>query len=326
MVLPYAVFAVVVALVLALDLGWGERSRRVIPVREALQWSALWVLVAVLFGVGIHARMGGVKALEFFTGYVVELSLSIDNVFVFLLLITYFRVPPERQHKVLFWGIVIALVLRIVFIVAGVTLVRHLHAIFYVFGALLIASGIRMVAERDAKVDPETSWMYRFARRTFPFTDDPGDGHFFVRRDGRRLATPLFLVLLMIAPTDLLFAVDSIPAVLAITQDPFIVVTSNVLAVLGLRAMYFALAGVIGRFHYLSTGLAVVLILIGAKMLVADVFVVPTAVALLGVAAILAVAIVASVLWPRVEPGSPAGGGKRRTGGGRRPTGSRRPR
>jgi tellurite resistance protein TerC len=301
----YATFAAVVTVLLALDLGVGQRSRRAIPVREALQWTALWILTAVLFGVGIHARLGGAKALEYFTGYLVELSLSADNVFVFLLIITYFRVPPERQHKVLFWGILLAILLRVVFIVAGVTLVRRLHAVFYVFGALLIASGMRMASGKDAAVDPETSWIYRIARRTLPFTDDYGAGHFFVRRDGRRMATPLFLVLLMIGPTDLLFAVDSIPAVLAITQDPFLVLTSNILAVLGLRAMFFALAGVIGLFHYLSVGLAVVLTLIGAKMLLVDVIAVPTFASLLAVALILAVSIGASILWPKREGGSP---------------------
>lgn len=305
----YAAFAAVVTVLLALDLGVGQRARRVIPVREALQWTALWILVAVLFGAGIHARLGGAKALEYFTGYLVELSLSADNVFVFLLIITYFRVPPERQHKALFWGILLAILLRVVFIVAGVALLQRLHAVIYVFGALLIASGMRMAADKDATLDPETSWIYRFARRTLPFTDDYGEGHFFVRRDGRRMATPLLLVLLMIGPTDLLFAVDSIPAVLAITQDPFIVLTSNIFAVLGLRAMFFALAGVVGLFHYLSTGLAVVLILIGAKMLLADVVAVPTLVSLLAVAVILAVAIGASILLPKAEGAAPKAGG-----------------
>jgi len=297
----YVVFAAVVAVLLALDLGVGQRARRVIPVREALQWSALWILVAVLFGVGIHARLGGAKALEYFTGYLVELSLSADNVFVFLLIITYFRVPPERQHKALFWGILLAIFLRVIFIIAGVALVRQLHAVIYVFGALLIASGMRMAKDKDATVDPETSWIYRLARRSLPFTEDYGDGHFFVRRDGRRMATPLFLVLLMLGPTDLLFAVDSIPAVLAITQDPFLVLTSNIFAVLGLRAMFFALAGVVRLFHYLSVGLAVVLILIGAKMLFSDVVAVPTFVSLLAVAVILGVSIGASLLYPKVE-------------------------
>ena len=304
----YAAFAAVVTVLLALDLGVGQRARRAIPVREALQWTALWILVAVLFGVGIHARMGGAKALEYFTGYLVELSLSADNVFVFLLIITYFRVPPDRQHKVLFWGIVLAILMRVVFIVAGVALVQRLHAVIYVFGALLIASGMRMAGGKDAAVDPETSWIYRLARRTVPFTDDYGAGHFFVRRDGRRMATPLFLVLLMIGPTDLLFAVDSIPAVLAITQDPFLVLTSNIFAVLGLRAMFFALAGVVGLFHHLSTGLAVVLILIGAKMLLSDVVAVPTFVSLLTVAVILGVAVGASIIWPKAKHVAPSSG------------------
>lgn len=296
--LGWAAFTVVVGALLALDLGVGQRSHRVIPVREALQWSALWILVAVLFGIGIGQRLGGQKALEYYTGYLVELSLSADNVFVFLLIITYFQVRPERQHKVLTWGILLAVAMRLVFIAAGVTLVHRLHAVFYVFGAVLIASGIRMLRSEGATVDPETSWMYRVARRSFPFTDAEGGGRFFVRREGRLLATPLFLVLLMIGPTDLIFAVDSIPAVLAITQDPFIVVTSNVFAVLGLRAMFFALAGVVGLFHHLSKGLAAVLILIGAKMLLADVVEVPTLASLFVVALIIGASVVASLVWP----------------------------
>ena len=297
--LGWVVFGALVVVMLALDLGVGQRSQRVIPLREALRWTALWITVAVLFGIGIHFRRGGQKALEFFTGYLVELSLSADNVFVFLMLFTYFRVPPQHQNRVLFWGIVGALLLRGVFIVAGVALINRLHAIIYVFGALLVGSGIRMALEKGAEIHPERNPLLRFARRFLPFTKDFVEGRFFTVRDGRKMATPLFLVLLMVGPTDLVFAIDSIPAVLAITRDPFLVLTSNVFAVLGLRAMFFALAGVIGLFHYLSLGLSVVLILIGTKMLLSDAVSIPTWVSLVAIAVILGTAVVASILRPK---------------------------
>jgi tellurite resistance protein TerC len=292
-------FGVLVVGVLALDLGVGQRSDRAMPVREALRWSVLWIAVAVLFGVGINARLGGAKALEFFTGYVVELSLSADNIFVFLMLFTYFRVPDPYRHKVLLWGILGALVMRGVFIAAGVTLIQRFHMVFYVFGALLIASGVKMAFERDVEIHPERNPLLRLARRLLPVTKAYVGGRFFTVEGGRRYATPLFIVLLVVETTDLVFAIDSIPAVLAITQDPFIVYTSNIFAVLGLRAMFFALAGVVGMFRYLSVGLSAILILIGAKMLLTDVVVVPTAVSLAAVAAILAMSIVASVVRPK---------------------------
>jgi tellurite resistance protein TerC len=292
-------FGVLVVGVLALDLGVGQRSDRAMGVREALRWSVLWVAVAVLFGVGINARLGGAKALEFFTGYVVELSLSADNIFVFLMLFTYFRVPDPYRHKVLLWGILGALVMRGVFIAAGVTLIQRFHGVFYVFGALLIASGVKMAFERGAEIHPERNPVLRLARRLLPVTKAYVGDRFFTFEGGRRYATPLFIVLLVVETTDLVFAVDSIPAVLAITQDPFIVYTSNIFAVLGLRAMFFTLAGVVGMFRYLSVGLSAILILIGAKMLLTDVVVVPTAVSLAAVAAILAMSIVASILRPQ---------------------------
>ena len=294
-------FGVLVVGVLALDLGVGQRSDRAMPVREALRWSVLWIAVAVLFGVGINARLGGAKALEFFTGYVVELSLSADNIFVFLMLFTYFRVPDPYRHKVLLWGILGALVMRGVFIAAGVTLIQRFHMVFYVFGALLIASGVKMAFERDVEIHPERNPLLRLARRLLPVTKAYVGDRFFTFEGGRRYATPLFIVLLVVETTDLVFAIDSIPAVLAITQDPFIVYTSNIFAVLGLRAMFFALAGVVGMFRYLSVGLSAILVLIGAKMLLTDVVSVPTAVSLAAVAVILAVSIAASVLRPNAE-------------------------
>jgi tellurite resistance protein TerC len=299
--LGWLAFGVLVIGVLALDLGVGQRSDRAMPVREALRWSVLWIAVAVLFGAGINARLGGDKALEFFTGYVVELSLSADNIFVFLMLFTYFRVPDPYRHKVLLWGIIGALVMRGVFIAVGVTLIQRFHMVFYVFGALLIGSGVKMAFERGVEIHPERNPLLRLARRLLPVTKAYVGDRFFTFEGGRRYATPLFIVLLVVETTDLVFAIDSIPAVLAITQDPFIVYTSNIFAVLGLRAMFFALAGVVGMFHYLSVGLSAILVLIGAKMLLTDVVSVPTAASLAAVAGILAVSIVASVLRPKAE-------------------------
>ena len=299
--LGWLAFGVLVVGVLALDLGVGQRSDRAMPVREALRWSVLWVAVAVLFGVGVNARLGGEKALEFFTGYVVELSLSADNIFVFLMLFTYFRVPDPYRHKVLLWGILGALVMRGVFIAAGVTLIQRFHGVFYVFGALLIASGVKMAFERGVEIHPERNPVLRLARRLLPVTKTYAGDRFFTFEGGRRYATPLFIVLLVVETTDLVFAIDSIPAVLAITQDPFIVYTSNIFAVLGLRAMFFALAGVVGMFRYLSVGLSAILVLIGAKMLLTDVVAVPTAASLAAVGVILAVSVVASVLRPKAE-------------------------
>jgi tellurite resistance protein TerC len=301
--LGWLAFGVLVIGVLALDLGVGQRSDRAMPVREALRWSVLWIAVAVLFGAGINARLGGDKALEFFTGYVVELSLSADNIFVFLMLFTYFRVPDPYRHKVLLWGIIGALVMRGVFIAVGVTLIQRFHMVFYVFGALLIGSGVKMAFERGVEIHPERNPLLRLARRLLPVTKAYVGDRFFTFEGGRRYATPLFIVLLVVETTDLVFAIDSIPAVLAITQDPFIVYTSNIFAVLGLRAMFFALAGVVGMFHYLSVGLSAILVLIGAKMLLTDVVSVPTAASLAAVGVILAVSIVASVLRPKAENG-----------------------
>jgi len=297
-VLGWSVFGVMVLGLLALDLGLGRKRAEAVPMREALDWSALWIAVAVLFGVLMADRSGHARALEYFTGYLVELSLSADNVFVFLLIFTYFRVPPQHQHRVLFWGILGALVMRGIFITAGVTLIHRFHAVIYIFGAVLIGSGVKMLFEGEKEIHPERNPVLRLARRVLPVTKDYVGGHFFTQRGGL-FATPLFIVLLMVESSDLLFAVDSIPAVLAITQDPFVVYTSNVFAILGLRSLYFALAGFLSLFHYLSVGLSAILILVGAKMLVSDWVTVPTHWSLLIIALILAVSIVASILHPK---------------------------
>jgi len=284
---------------LALDLGVFHRTSHEVKLREALAWTAVWVALALAFNVLIWSRYGQQRALEFLTGYLIEKSLSVDNIFVFVLIFTYFQVPAKYQHKVLFWGILGALLMRAAFIAAGITLIQRFHWLIYVFGAFLVVTGIRMAVQQDKEIHPERNPVLRLAKRLMPVTTSYDGDRFFTMLGGRRAATPLFVALLLVETTDLIFAVDSIPAILAITQDPFIVYTSNVFAILGLRSLYFALAGVVRMFHYLSIGLAGVLVFVGGKMLLVDVVKVPTALSLAVIAAILAVCVVASVLRPR---------------------------
>ena len=283
---------------LVLDLGVFHRRTHVVKFREALLWSAMWIALAAIFAVIVYFWHGRGSALEFVTGYVIELSLSVDNLFVFLLIFRYFQVPTVHQHKVLFWGILGALVMRAIFILAGVGLIRQFHWIIYIFGALLVYSGIKLFRQENAEIHPEKNPLLRLFRRWIPVTKDYEGAKFFVRRPGL-YATPLFIVLLVVETTDVLFAVDSIPAILAITLDAFIVYTSNVFAILGLRSMYFALAGMMELFHYLHYGLSLVLIFVGAKMLVSHYYQVPTELALGIVAGILIISVVASMLHPR---------------------------
>ena len=292
---------------LALDLGVFHRKSHTVGMKEALTWSGVWIALALLFNAGIWHWQGHVKGLEFLTGYVVELSLSVDNLFVFLLIFAYFKVPAQYQHKVLFWGIIGALVMRAVFIGAGIALLEKFHWIIYVFGAVLVVSGLKMAFEKDKEVHPEKNPVLRLFRRFMPVTAEYQGGSFFVLKDKARMATPLFIVLLMLETTDLVFAVDSVPAVLAITTDPFIVYTSNVFAILGLRSMFFALAGIMKLFHYLHYGLAAVLVFVGAKMLLAGFYKIPTLTSLLVIIGLLAVAVVASLLHARRRPKLPAG-------------------
>ena len=292
---------------LALDLGVFHRTSHEVKVREALVWSAVWVALALAFNALIWSRYGQQRALEFLTGYLIEKSLSVDNIFVFVLIFTYFQVPAKYQHKVLFWGILGALLMRAAFIAAGVTLIQRFHWIIYVFGGFLVVTGIRMAVQQDKEIHPERNPVLRLAKRLMPVTTSYDGDRFFTMLGGRRAATPLFVALLLVETTDLIFAVDSIPAILAITQDPFIVYTSNVFAILGLRSLYFALAGVVRMFHYLSIGLAGVLVFVGGKMLLVDVVKVPTALSLGVIAAILGVSVVASVLRPRSPAGRAAG-------------------
>jgi tellurite resistance protein TerC len=283
---------------LVLDLGFLQRPGHTVKFREALAWSVIWVGLACAFAVLVYFRFGHATAVEFVTGYVIELSLSVDNLFIFLLIFRYFQVAPDHQHKVLFWGIVGALVMRAVFIVVGIGLIRRFHWITYIFGAFLVYSGIKLFREEDTAIKPESNPVLRLFRRWVPVTENYEGEKFVVRRMGL-YATPLLVVLVVVETTDLLFATDSIPAVLAITLKPFIVYTSNVFAVLGLRSMYFVLAGMMEVFHYLHYGLAVVLVFIGAKMLTSDFYQIPTWVALGAVAGVLLVSVLASLLHPR---------------------------
>jgi len=294
----WILFNLFVLIMLALDLGVFNRRAHEVRFREALIWSAMWVALALTFAVVVFFWHGRKESLEFVTGYLIELSLSIDNLFVFLVLFRYFKVPREQQHKVLFWGILGALIMRGVFIVAGVGLIRRFHWIVYIFGLLLIWSGIKLLRQGDEEIHPEKNPVLRMFRRWIPVSNEYEGSKFWVRKD-RLYATPLLVVLLMVETTDVLFAMDSIPAVLAITLNAFIVYTSNVFAILGLRSMYFALAGVIDLFEYLHYGLSVVLIFIGMKMLLSEHVVIPTAVALGVVAGVLAIAVVASLLFPK---------------------------
>jgi len=294
----WILFNLFVLIMLALDLGVFNRRAHEVRFREALSWSAVWVALALSFAVVVYFWHGRKESLEFVTGYLIELSLSIDNLFVFLVLFRYFKVPREQQHKVLFWGILGALIMRGIFIVAGVGLIRRFHWIVYIFGLLLIWSGIKLLRQGDEEIHPEKNPVLRMFRRLMPVTNEYEGSSFLVRRD-RLYATPLLVVLLMVETSDVLFAMDSIPAVLAITLNAFIVYTSNVFAILGLRSMYFALAGVIDLFEYLHYGLSVVLIFIGLKMLLSEHIVIPTAVALGVVIGVLAIAVAASMLFPK---------------------------
>jgi tellurite resistance protein TerC len=294
----WIVFNVFVLGMLALDLGVLNRRAHVIKFREAIGWSVMWIALAALFAVGMYFWRGSETTLEFTTGYVVELALSVDNLFVFILIFRYFNVPRHHQHKVLFWGIIGALLMRGLFIAAGITLIHYFDWVIYVFGALLVYVGIKLAfQDEDATVHPEHNPVVRLVRKFLPITKEYAGGNFFTR-DGGLYATPLFVVLIVVETTDILFAVDSIPAILAITRDAFIVYTSNVFAIMGLRAMYFALAGMMDMFHYLHYGLSLVLVFIGAKMLLANYYPIPTEWALAVVAGVLGISVAASLLFP----------------------------
>jgi len=288
-------FNVFVLLMLALDLGVFHRRRREVTIRDALTWTVVWIVLAMVFAFVVYAIEGHYKAMEFLTGYVIEKALSLDNIFAIALIFGYFKTPPENQHKVLFWGILGALVMRALFILAGVTLLERFQWMSYIFGAVLIYTGVRILSKKHSKMDPEKIWFIRFCRRHLPVTDKMQGGKFFTRENGRLLATPLLMTLLVVETSDVMFAADSIPAILAVTHDSFIVYTSNVFAILGLRSLYFALAHVIDRFTYLQAALSVILIFVGLKMASGKLMEVPIYVSLVVILVILAVAVFLSI-------------------------------
>lgn len=297
--LPWAVFLVFVLGMLAVDLGVFHRDAHEVTRREALAWSIVWISLAAVFNVGVYVFQGANAGVEWTTGYLIEKSLSVDNVFIFLLIFSTFAVPAAYQHRVLFWGILGALVMRAVLIAAAGILLGTLHWVIYVFGAFLIITGIKFVRGEEEVPSLERNRLVRVARRLWPVTERYEGQSFFVRRNATLFATPLFLVLVLIESTDLVFAVDSIPAIYAVTDDPFTVFTSNVFAILGLRALYFVLAGYLAGLSYLKPALAAILVFVGSKMLLVDVYKVPALASLAVIVTILAVAIVASVLKAR---------------------------
>lgn len=305
----WVAFNAFVLLMLVLDLGVFHRKSHVIRFKEAIAWTFVWVSLAGLFALLVHqfghhlvpnpSRPNSELALEFVTGYLIEESLSVDNLFVFLLIFRYFRVDRLHQHAVLFWGILGALIMRAAFIVGGVTLINRLHWIIYLFGAFLVYTGIRLFRQQETEIHPENNPVLKLFRRFVPVSQQYEGRRFLIKRGAQWIATPLAVVLIVVETTDLMFATDSIPAILAITRDPFIVYTSNVFAILGLRSLYFALAGMMEVFHYLHYGLSVILIFIGVKMLASEYLHIPIGVALSVVGGILVISVIASLTFPR---------------------------
>ena len=294
-------FTLFVLIILAIDLGVFHRKAHAVSIREAGYWYVVWVSLAVIFNLGIYFWIGAEKGTEFLSGYIIELSLSVDNVFVWLIIFSYFAVPAQYQHRVLFLGIVGAVVMRGLFVATGITLLNQFDWVIYVFGAFLVFTGVKLALRKDEGVHPERNPFLRLAGRILPVTKDYHGQRFFIRQSGKWMTTPLFLVLVVVEATDVVFAVDSVPAILSITRDPFIVWTSNVFAILGLRSLFFLVSGVLRYFRYLNTGLALVLCFVGAKMLVTDLYHVPTVMSLGAVVGILATTMLASYMVTRME-------------------------
>ena len=293
-------FNAFVLMMLALDLGVFHRKAHVVSFKESITWTAVWISLALLFNLGIAHYMGPEKGLEFFTGYVIEKSLSVDNVFVFALLFSYFAVPPIHQHKVLFWGILGALIMRAIMIFIGAALIERFAWIIYVFGAFLILTGLKMIFKREEEIHPERNPLVRWFKKLVPVTDTYRGGSFFVRENGVLMATPLVVVLILVEVSDLIFAVDSIPAIFAVTKDPFIVYTSNVFAILGLRSLYNALAGVMDKFHHLKIGLGIVLTFVGVKMLLGHTpWKIDTMLSLVVIGVVLTISVITSLVYPK---------------------------
>jgi tellurite resistance protein TerC len=291
-------FHVFVFAMLALDLGVFHRKDKVISVKESLIWTVIWIGLALLFNLGVYKYMGSVEASEFLTCYVLEKSLSVDNIFVMTVIFSYFKVEPRFQHRVLFWGILGALLMRIVFILGGVSLIHHFHFVLYIFGAFLIFTGFKLLFASEKEMNPEKDWIYKISKKYFKMTSHFEDNKFFVKKNKTFYMTPLFVVLLIIESTDVIFALDSIPATLSVTKNPFIAYTSNIFAILGLRSLYFAFAGVVGLFRFLSYALAAVLIFIGSKMLLANIYEISTTLSLVIVLGTITLSVIASLAIP----------------------------
>lgn len=290
-------FTAFVLAMLALDLGVFHRDSHAVSIKEAAIWSVVWISLALAFNVGLYFWQGTDVAISFLTGYLIEKSLSVDNIFVFVLVFSYFQVPAKYQHRVLFWGVLGALIMRAIMIFAGAALIQRFTWIIYIFGAFLIYTGIKMARQGDTHIDPDANPAVKFVRRIMPVSSEYHGDKFFIKEAGKRIATPLFLVLVVIEFTDLIFAVDSIPAIFAVTTDTFIVYTSNVFAILGLRALYFVLAGVVHKFYYLKFGLAFILSFVGVKMLLShSAYKIPTPLSLAVIIGVLAIAVVASLM------------------------------
>ena len=306
MIIWWILFGLFILAMLALDLGLINRQAHVIRMKEAFLWTSFWISLAVIFGIGVYLVEGTTKSLEFFTAYLIEYSLSIDNIFVFLLIFKYFSLPRELEHKALFWGIILALITRLLFILTGVTLIKTFAWITYIFGAFLVFTGVKMAFSKDIEVHPDRNVAIRLLRLFSPVTKEFHGARFFVRQNGGIMATPMLAIVLVLESTDILFAVDSIPAVLAVSKDPFIVYTSNVFAILGLRSLFFALAGLMRLFHHLHYGLAAILSFVGIKMLLEEIYHFPITISLLIISLLLALSILSSLLWP--EKKSPPDG------------------
>jgi tellurite resistance protein TerC len=309
----WIVFAIIVPAALLIDLLVFHRKDRKVEMKEALIWSAIWISLALIFAALVFIMLGHEKALLFITGYLVEESLSVDNLFVFLLIFTYFGVSAKHQHPVLFWGIVGAVVMRGIFIITGITLLNHLHWVIYIFGAFLVYTGIRLISQKDEEIRPEHNPILKLFRRFVPLTKRYHGHSFFRKARGKRLATPLLMVLVVVETTDIIFAMDSVPAILSITRDTFIVYTSNIFAILGLRSLYFALAGVIQRLRFLNYGLSAILVFLGVKMIISSDLIkvhIPIGISLGTIAGILAISALASFIWPEKKEDQAAGEGK----------------
>ena len=301
----WAAFFTFITAMLALDLGVFQRKSHVMGMKEALAWCGVWLTLALGFGALLWQWRGPETAQQFLAGYLIELCLSVDNVFVFILVFAYFKVEPRYQHRVLFWGIIGAVLMRAVFIIVGVSVIARFHWILYIFGAFLIYTGVKMaLPSKEAEVDPENNFAVKLFRKFYPVAPHNDQGRFFTRHEGRRMATPLFIVLIVIETTDLIFALDALPAVLAITKDSFVALTSNIFAILGLRSLYFALSGIMGLFRYLKIGLALILVFIGVKMLAEHWLHISTGTSLGVIGGVLTTSILMSVLIPQKPEGS----------------------